>query len=220
MLYRITRKLLPPGMQFNSVVFFAFDLRHVTAAMLPSSSTFSYQRVASSRNPIVTLLTDAFPANQFRLRLLQGGQQLYVVTAHDQLAAYAWVTTSESDISEIHFSFTVASGGCYIYDCFVMPDFRGQGLYKALLRRILSDYAQMPCHDGHYETASIAAEIGNTASIRGITSTGFREIARATYVSIGRHARLFGPGDLSENLRFSDLSTPGKRPCDNRRDAQ
>lgn len=220
MLYRITRKLMPPGMQFSSIVIFAIKLDNTITETVPGGDNLQYQCVVSPQDSLLTLLTDAYPARQFRLRLLQGTQQVYLITARGQLAAYAWVTTSGSDISEIHFSFKVSKGSLYIYDCYVTPEFRGQGLYKALLRKILSDYSRMSCSGEPFRTASIAAECGNTASLRGITSIGFREIARATYISVGRHSRLFGPGDLSEIMRISDLSTPEKMPSDNQHDAR
>lgn len=209
MFYRVIRKLLPAGAEYSSVIVYAIDPASVAAVVSATSTDIAYRKVGAVDSDLQGLLSDAYDPVLLQQRLQNDSQLVYVAISQGTLAAYAWVTTSPCFISEIRFSFTMTGGCCYIYDCYVAPSFRGQGVYQNLLRKILTDFAGQKPSNNICRLVYIASEPGNTASIRGIRRVGFRRTGQARYVSVGKWSKLFG---------VSDLSIPAKTPCDNPRD--
>ncbi len=215
MLYRILKKLTPPGLHWGSVVFFALDMkrkRKLLTSFRPSGHEpppVEYYIIDSSADRWLDVLCDAYPEKQFRQRMLEEGQRCYIAILDGKLAAYAWVTTASCCVSEIEFQLPVGPGRLYIYDCFVRADYRGQGLYTAVLMKIVADY-RLHRWPSRYELACICAEPGNTASIRGIKRAGFEQLGQVTYFRIGRFSRSYGAQILVEQMSAASPSGPSR----------
>lgn len=196
MWHRIARKLVPSSVSYRSVVFFTFDLASSVLPEVPAHPAIEHHCFDSPQSELLLRLCEAYPDKGFRQRMLQGDQQAYAIVIQGQIAAFAWVTSSPCMVSEIHYILALGGDHIYIYDCYVLHDFRSQGLYQALLRKILADYKNQCGHAEHRLTACIAAESANTASIRGIKGAGFKEFTRARYLSLGRCSRIYGVDKL------------------------
>jgi hypothetical protein len=61
----------------------------------------------------------------------------------------------------------VPDDSIYIFDCATMSEYRGMGIYPAILAKICKNYPQMD--------KWIACSARNHASIRGIQKVGFRK---------------------------------------------
>lgn len=199
MVYRALRKLTPPGMHYQSMVFFLRDLQDGIRTSVRSPEGVNMLVIAARDDPWLRMLDALFPAKAFPARMGSGAQQCYVAVGNERLLGYAWVTTSPCQVSEIGFLLSVPQGAVYIYDCYVMPDSRGRGLYQALLQQILVDYRR-PRRPRRFRAACIAAEPGNAASIRGIRRAGFQAVAQAHYVQVGHVSRCYGVDALTERL--------------------
>ncbi|MDO9318389.1 MAG: GNAT family N-acetyltransferase [Gammaproteobacteria bacterium] len=215
MVYRILRKLTAAGIDWRSIVFFMLDMQRKGTALPPESPSdrpsdklpqhLEYHIIDSIADSWLKVLCDAYPQKQFHLRMIQDCQQCYIVLLGDKLAAYAWVTTSTCRVSEIDLQLQVGPGRLYIYDCFVRADYRGQGIYSALLKKIIADY-QLRRWPNRYDTAFIVAESSNTASIRGIRRAGFDEFAQVRYLHMGSFSRWYGVEGLSARMTTVRLS--------------
>lgn len=195
------RKPTPTGFDWQSLAFYTLDLQQSFTPLHSDheSQPLDYHIIESPADSWLAILCDRYPQKQFHLRMIHDCQQCYIATMSGQLAAYAWVTTSSCHVSEINFNLPAGRGRIYIYDCFVGPDFRRRGIYNALLIRILTDYRLPRWPDG-YDTAWIAVQPGNTASVRGIRRAGFGEFARVRYVRLGAFTRWYGARNLIERM--------------------
>lgn len=202
MLYRLSRKIVknltPPGTVYRSIVFFTFDMADIETTFMAVNPTIECHIIDSPQSSLLQRLCQAYPEKKFSRRMTHGDHQAYCIVICGKIAGFAWATTSPCVVSEIGFTLTPGPRHFYIYDCYVSTEFRGQGLYTALLRQILIDYKTRHSTDIGFRTACIAAEPGNKASIRGIKSVGFEEFTRARFLRFGQHSRLFGTEKLTD----------------------
>ena len=198
-LHRVIRKLIPAGIDWETLVFYTLDLRHAPAPSEKTSQPLEYHIIESPEDSWLTVLCDAYPLKKFHLRMIHDCQQCYIAVLNGQLVAYAWVTTSSCYVSEISFHLPVGPGCIYIYDCFVRADSRGMRIYNTLLSKILTDYS-LPRWPESYDTACIAVDPGNTTSMRGIKRAGFAEVARVRYLRLWAFARWYGARGISERM--------------------
>ncbi|MDP1930785.1 MAG: GNAT family N-acetyltransferase [Gammaproteobacteria bacterium] len=199
MLYRAIRKLTPVGIDYQSVVFFLLDLKQRTFPLSEASRPVACHIIDSTQDQWFRILSLAYPAQQFHLRMQHDCQQCHIAIVDGNLVGYAWVTTSPCHISEINFTLPVGLGRLYIYDCFVESAYRGQGIYQSLLMTIIADYRKRRWPN-QYRTACIGAEPDNTASILGIKRAGFEEFTRARYVHVGQFSRWYGVNSLIAHM--------------------
>lgn len=206
MFRRIIRKLLPAGVEFNSIEFFQCDLRSVSEQPLLAGKTISFHIVDSIEDQWLQVMCDNFPEKHFSQRILDDLQQCYIVIVNGQLAAFAWITTSSCLVSEINFNLDVGARSFYIYDCFVISHYRRQGFYRALLTKILADYRVRHGAD-YFRTVYIASEPGNIPSIRAIMRVGFERFANVRYLHMGQVSRWYGVTDLLRSIQSKTSSS-------------
>ncbi len=88
-------------------------------------------------------------------------------------------------------------GDAYIWDCATLPDYRGRGIYPALLLYILDELRADGLH-----RAWIGADTGSVASQKGIIRAGFQPIADFVPVPSAEHFQVTGrPGAAEELVR-------------------
>jgi GNAT superfamily N-acetyltransferase len=111
---------------------------------------------------------------------LQGGSDAVVLTIANEPASTGWVSLEPTWIAESGLWIAPSPGEFYIWDCATRPQYRGQGLYPRLLRRIISDrYRQGD------RLAWIGVSWNNWRSLDGIVEAGFRPIAAIVTWQVG-----------------------------------
>jgi ribosomal protein S18 acetylase RimI-like enzyme len=123
------------------------------------------------------------PEAEIRARLA-AGRRAYVVEAPAEVVSYGWASLEDEQIAEIEGTIRVRPGEAYVWDCATVPEWRGRGLYPALLRGIARDLAV----EG-FERLWIAARAENAASLRGFEKAGFVRVARVAYRRVWRWRR-------------------------------
>ncbi len=209
MIKRILRKLTPAGMDWQSIVFFMFDLQRGMPPLPPKRQLppLKYHIINAPEDPWLTVLCEAQPQHQLHLRMIHGGQQCYIAILNGEWVAYAWITSAPCHVSEINFDLPIGPACIYIYDCFVRADCRGLGIYKTLLLKIVGDFRLLRW-PRYYEVACIGAEPENTASVRGIRHAGFEEFARIRYLRLWKHSRWYGVRELVKRMSATGTIIP------------
>lgn len=96
------------------------------------------------------------------------GELCWAAKAEEEIVSYVWAAPKRERVGELCKSIELKEGEIYLYDAFTVPEWRGKGLYPAILSRQL-DYFK---HKG-YERALIFTVEENLASRRGILRAGF-----------------------------------------------
>ncbi len=132
-------------------------------------ATFS-RAGAESAAPLAAAM-GANDSDEIRRRFA-AGRQCYTAWVGNELASYGWVSLDEEMIGELNLRVRLLFGEAYIWDCATLPEFRGRGLYSALLVHIIRELRSQPvCR------AWIGANLDNLASQRGIANAGFHRVA-------------------------------------------
>lgn len=194
------RTFIPSFLEYRSVAFFLLDVRRELPQPTSSDLWFDSHVIASMEDGWLKELCDTWPDKYFHLRMRHEGERCYIALVDGKLAAYAWVTSCFCHVSEINLSLSVGTGYLYIYDCFVIPEWRSRGIYSALLVKIVDDFRHHP-GGAIYHTACIGADPRNLASVAGIKRAGFAEYTRARYVRAGKFSHCHGMNELSARMR-------------------
>ena len=112
-----------------------------------------------------------YPDDIVEIRL-RDGRLPYVAEADGKVVSYGWVALSAEPIGDLGLSFRLRPDEAYVYDCATRPDYRGRGLYPALLRFMLGELRR-----GGRRRAWIGTAPGNYVSQRGIARAGFAKVA-------------------------------------------
>lgn len=105
------------------------------------------------------------------------GDEFFGWRSEAQIVTFGWVTQSNRSIGAT--KLLDAPGRLYFYNFHTLKEYRGRGLYPALLlsmRQILSE-------EGASEFI-IDVNTRNTASTRGVEKAGFEAIAEITFLSV------------------------------------
>jgi GNAT superfamily N-acetyltransferase len=117
--------------------------------------------------PVVETLD---PAEAAALR--QQGHRLYVVRIGSEIVAYGWAATTTASIGELGVEMRIAPNERYLWGFVTLPDWRGQGIYPALIQVMLRTEADV-------DRFWIGHDIGNDASASGILKAGFVSVGEA-----------------------------------------
>ena len=113
---------------------------------------------------------DAFLASA--LLRLEAGESIYTVTTDNRLASYGWMVRNQttSHVTEVKQSMELPVGSVTLYDFYTHPDFRGRGLYRALIGHMLREAIT----DEDVKYVYISALADNLPSRHVIESMNFR----------------------------------------------
>src|SRR5262245_27064888 len=103
-------------------------------------------------------------------------RRCYVAWDEDRIVAYGWASRGQECVGELERAFHMPSDEAYIWDCVTLPEYRGQGLYGALLGYMLSEL----CAAG-VRRCWIGASLENQPSIQGFINAGFRPAIKLVY---------------------------------------
>ena len=130
-----------------------------------------FRRVTPDLVPALSTIRGHDASAEFKQRF-EMGRQCYGAWVEGQPAAFGWVSVEDEEIGELNLRIKLLPGEVYIWDCATALQFRGNGLYGALLTYILNELrAQQICR------AWIGADLGNVASQKGIARAGFHHVA-------------------------------------------
>jgi len=105
------------------------------------------------------------------LQRFETGRRCYGAWVEGQLAAFGWVSYEDEHIGELNLRIKLLPGEVYVWDCATAPNFRGNGLYSALLAYMLGEL-----RDQKICRAWIGADLDNLPSQKGIARAGFHHI--------------------------------------------
>lgn len=107
---------------------------------------------------------------------LQGNRRCFILKYEDRIVTYGWVTRGIEQVGELEREFHLYDNEAYIWDCGTIAQFRGQGLYSALLSQLIYHL-----HVEGVPRIWIGASRQNQPSIRGIVNAGFKLVVDCTY---------------------------------------
>jgi len=146
------------------------NLDEETPAVAPRVHA-EFRRATPDHVPALCAIRGRDASAEFTQRFATG-RQCYGAWVDDRLMAFGWVSVEEEHIGELNLRIKLLSGEVYVWDCETAPEYRGKGLYSALLIHILNELrAQNICR------AWIGADLNNVASQKGIARAGFHHIA-------------------------------------------
>lgn len=111
------------------------------------------------------------PESEVLARLARGCRVI-AAWQGDQVASYCWISVHREHVGELARVLTLPAGDSYVWDCATVPRYRGQGLYRNLLRQI----AETLDAEGQ-RRVWIGASSTNEASNRTFATVGFRPAA-------------------------------------------
>lgn len=108
------------------------------------------------------------------LSRLEAGQAAYTAVMDGRLAHFGWLALAQetSYLSEVEYRVKLPPGSATLYDFYTHPAHRGQGLYRANLRRMLQDAFRDP--DTTFAYIFVLAD--NGPSRRAIEEIGFEYV--------------------------------------------
>ena len=190
----LLRKLLARVIKMETLVVFGQKLRGAKQTPVPRDPAVHILRVKEPDADVFLRLSLKYPYKNFPERL-RAGQQCFVAMRHDNIAGYAWATSADIYLEEVARVYRVAPDEIFIYDCFVEAEYRGAGIYPAMLHAAL---AENRGRDGEISSACIAASAVNRASIRGILKAGFVERKKIRYIEFLRKRKWWGLDSLEQ----------------------
>ncbi len=96
------------------------------------------------------------------------GEVCGVARLNSEVVSYCWVAFQQAEVGEINRTIKLRNNELYFYDAFTLPDYRGRGLFPALLTAILGFARSQGC-----SRALIFSLRENRPSVRGIEKAGF-----------------------------------------------
>jgi ribosomal protein S18 acetylase RimI-like enzyme len=100
----------------------------------------------------------------------------------DEVASYCWISAHHEHVGELARDLSIPAGESYVWDCATVPRYRGQGLYRSLLRRIADTLAR----EGQ-RRVWIGATSTNEVSNRTFATVGFLPVASVVSVRVAGH---------------------------------
>jgi len=193
----------------NRQVVFYCDLANPPQEALPNFLTVerkkSYEELsAPDLHKMVSFWNPTVAQRNIEERLGKGAS-LWLIKSGEQLAGYGW--TLQGRTIEPHY-FPVGREDVHLFDFYVFPEHRGQGINPQLVREILRGSAiEGLCR------AFIEAAEWNQAQLTSLTKTSFRRVGRARKMTMfGRTVVCWDKSEsvsgVTENLRSMSAAVP------------
>jgi ribosomal protein S18 acetylase RimI-like enzyme len=120
-----------------------------------------------------------WPDSATLLERFAGDRRCFVAWDGQRVAAYGWASQGQESVGELERWFRMQPGEAYIWDCATLPDYRGQGVYSALL-----SYMQAELRGAGVGRIWIGASLDNQPSLKGFLNAGFRPAIELTYLRV------------------------------------
>ena len=192
----------------SGMVVFSCDLKDAkpAAAGIPGGLTFEsiaceeempseYQEnFAKFYSPILT--------RQENPERFKQGAVCFLVRSHGRLAGFGWSIRART--REPYF-LRLADTDVHLFDFFVFPEFRGQGINPAIVSFILARSAEQGCQRAFIETA-----VWNAAELASLRKTPFRKLGVVRSVTLfGRVIAVWRPGKPALPSRVAQEPSAG-----------
>jgi ribosomal protein S18 acetylase RimI-like enzyme len=105
-----------------------------------------------------------------------GGRRCFATWGDARIVAYGWVSQGRECVGELERAFRMQPGEAYIWDCATLPDYRGRGVYSALLGYMLAEL-----RGAGVGRVWIGAALDNRPSIKGFENAGFQPAIELIY---------------------------------------
>lgn len=158
---------------WNTVLLF----ERPTGPFLPRAAVI--RRIEREPGDLLSWATDLEPGVVAE-RLARGDVCYAGYTNEGVPAGYCWATTEDPWVAEVEDTLPLPPGTVWIYDCRVLPAFRGRGAYALGLEAVCRDLAER----GIARRALLGSLWENRASRRGIEKAGFRRCGALNMISI------------------------------------
>ncbi len=112
-------------------------------------------------------------------RRFERGEICFAAVYEGKIVSYCWMAQGKIGIEEIDLAVATLPDEVYLYDAYTLDEWRGKGLYPAVLNEMLLYAGQTG-----FSRALIFVAVNNTASRRGVLKAGFVEFQVVTYLSI------------------------------------
>ena len=109
-----------------------------------------------------------FPKAEIRRRL-ESGNRAVIGLVGGQLAAIGWSAAGQFEIGELGLDLQLPDGDRYLWDFVTLPEWRGQGIYPALLQSFI-------VQESGVQRFWVGHDLDNVASRRGILKAGFQTV--------------------------------------------
>jgi GNAT superfamily N-acetyltransferase len=130
---------------------------------------------------------------------LRDGQACAIAHHETELVAYCWLSCTPVWVGEIGRTVIPGPEDVYLYDAFTMPEWRGRGLFSAMIAPLLA-----LARSRHRRRALIFVGAGNRASRRAIERAGFEFVHTVSRVELWGLTRLWFHGPRSSRVTFVD----------------
>ena len=152
--------------------------------------------VVMDRDHVTADLRDRWhPEAEQRLR---EGQACVVARHGTEVVAYCWLTRTPVLVDEVGHAVVLAPDEVYYYDAFTVPEWRGRGLFLAVLSHGLA-----LARTWGAKRALIFADTKNAASRRVIERAGFEIVHTVSRVALWRLTRLWFRGGRPVSSRVT-----------------
>jgi ribosomal protein S18 acetylase RimI-like enzyme len=121
------------------------------------------------------------PESEVVGRLARGCRVVAAWQGHE-VASYCWISAHREHVGELARDLSIPAGESYVWDCATVARYRGQGLYRSLLRRIALTLAG----EGQ-RRVWIGATSTNEVSNRTFATVGFMPVASVVSVRLAGH---------------------------------
>ena len=147
----------------------------------------SFVRIKESNISLVRQLRGSTYEEQFRYQLRLGDFGYYAFY-EEKPVAYGWVKHYGSD----DYFYKIGEGICYLCRFFTLESYRGNGIYPALISKLI-------LHEENCEHFYIDVETGNISSRRGLEKVGFRFVREYAFIRGFKHT--FNKQTLCQNKK-------------------
>jgi hypothetical protein len=97
------------------------------------------------------------------------GNRVFAASVDGEPAGVGWSSAGQVGIGELSLHFAMPPANRYLWDFVTLPEWRGRGIYPALLQAFVIDESDV-------ERFWVGHDLGNVASARGILKAGFRTV--------------------------------------------
>jgi len=145
---------------------------------------FALVRIKGSSPPadqatVSQVMQEAGEPEELAVLRFEHGDELFGWSCGGRIVCFGWVTQRDRTVGPIRLA--EAPGRMFLYNFHTLPDYRGCGLYSALLLAIRHGLG------GEQQTEFIIdVNVINTVSASGVKKAGFIQVARITFLTIFR----------------------------------
>jgi ribosomal protein S18 acetylase RimI-like enzyme len=159
---------------FERGTLWSIDAAEAARSLAPRTAVVFRAAGTDAAEPLAAAM--GLPSAADATRRFTGRRCCYAAWDGERIAAYGWASRGYECVGELERAFHMAPDEAYIWDCVTLPEYRGRGLYSALLAYMLAEL-----RDTGARRTWIGASLDNQPSIKGFINAGFRPAIKLIY---------------------------------------